>query len=128
MELERIKFTLKSYLRTRLAKVERHLLYIVEKDQSELLSQAEQMFAFKLYEARKNHFESAFFEKIPRKLNILEEEPVNDRYITKPNAEEFVFIRMLVTIEKFEYDENITAQLLENNVYFIPYSGIKAFL
>ena len=41
MELERIKFTLKSYLRARLAKVERHLLYIVEKDQSALLSQAE---------------------------------------------------------------------------------------
>ena len=38
----------------------------------------------------------SFFEKIPRKLNILEEEPVNDRYSTQPNLEEFVFIRMLV--------------------------------
>ena len=57
MELERIKFTLKSYLRARLAKVEKHLLYVVEKDQSDLLSQAEKMYAFNLYEARKTHFE-----------------------------------------------------------------------
>lgn len=128
MELERIKFTLKSYLRARLAKVERHLLYIVEKDQSELLSQAEKMFAFNLYEARKTHFEQSFFEKIPRKLNIMEEEPVNDRYITQPNLEEFVFIRMLVTISAYAYSEDIEVQLLENNVYFMPYSGIREFL
>jgi len=38
MELERVKFVLKTYLRARLAKIERHLLYIVEKDQSSLLS------------------------------------------------------------------------------------------
>ena len=56
------------------------------------------MFAFKLYESRKTHFEQSFFDKIPRKLNILEEEPVDDRYITQPNLEEFVFIRMLVTV------------------------------
>ena len=128
MELERIKFTLKSYLRARLAKVERHLLFIVEKDQSELLSQAEKMFAFNLYEARKSHFEQSFFEKIPRKLNIMEEETMNDRYITQPNLEEFVFIRMLITIPKYEYNEDIEVQLLENNVYFMPYSGVKEFL
>ena len=98
MELERIKFTLKSYFRARLAKVERHLLYVIEKDQSELLSQAEKVFAFNLYEARKTHFEHSFFKKIPRKLNIMEEEQLEDCYITKPNLDEFVFIRMLTEI------------------------------
>jgi GINS complex subunit 4 len=46
MEVERVKFALKSYLRTRLAKIEKHLLYIIEKDCSELLSEAEMQFAF----------------------------------------------------------------------------------
>ena len=41
MELERIKFIFKSYLRTRLLKIEKSYLYIVEKDQSDLLSEAE---------------------------------------------------------------------------------------
>ena len=56
MELERVKFIMKSYLRTRLAKIERHLVYIIEKDRSELLSEAEKIFAFNILESRKTHF------------------------------------------------------------------------
>ena len=72
MEMERAKFVLKSYLRTRIAKIERHLLWLVEKDQSALLSAAETMFAFSLYENRKAHFAENFFSKIPKKLNFME--------------------------------------------------------
>jgi len=79
MELERVKFIMKSYLRTRLAKIERHLVYIVEKDRSELLSEAEKIFALNLLEARKTHFQETFFEKVPRELNIFEQDPVPDR-------------------------------------------------
>jgi GINS complex subunit 4 len=79
MELERVKYVLKSYLRTRLAKIERHLLYIVEKDCSELLSPAEIGFAFSIYDKRKSHFNEAFFEKIPKKLNVMEQDPLDDR-------------------------------------------------
>ena len=57
MELERVKFVVKSYLRVRLAKIERHIIYIIEKDRSELLSEAEKIFAFHVYEARKTHFQ-----------------------------------------------------------------------
>jgi len=32
MEIERAKFVLKSYLRTRIIKIERHMIHIVEKD------------------------------------------------------------------------------------------------
>ena len=55
MEIERAKYALKSYLRARIVKIERHLLWIVEKDQSHLLSAAEMNYAFSLYEARKTH-------------------------------------------------------------------------
>lgn len=56
MEVERVKFVMKSYLRTRLAKIERHLVYFIEKDRSELMSEAEQLFAFQLLEGRKSHY------------------------------------------------------------------------
>ena len=56
MELERVKFVIKSYLRVRLAKIERHIVYIIEKDRSELLSEAEKILAFNVFEARKTHF------------------------------------------------------------------------
>jgi GINS complex subunit 4 len=38
MEIERVKFLLKAYLRARIIKIEKHLLYIIEKDQASLLS------------------------------------------------------------------------------------------
>lgn len=73
MEVERVKFVLKAYLRARILKIERHLIYIVEKDQASLLSQAEMEYAWTLYESRRDHFKSEFFDKISTKLNTMEE-------------------------------------------------------
>ena len=46
MELERVKYMLKSYLRGRLAKIEKFCIYIVEKDKASLLSEAEMEYAW----------------------------------------------------------------------------------
>ena len=90
MELERVKFVMKSYLRVRLAKIERNLVYIIEKDRSELLSEAEKLFAFNILEARKTHFQQSFFEKVPRELNVFEQDPVPER-ISKLIKENFLY-------------------------------------
>jgi GINS complex subunit 4 len=74
MELERAKYLLKSYLRTRLFKIERYLLFLVEKDQASLLSENEVAYAWTLYEAKKGHFATAFLNKIPSKLSPFEAE------------------------------------------------------
>jgi len=49
MEAERIKYMLKSYLRTRIFKIERYILWIVEKEQTALLSDGEMAYAWALY-------------------------------------------------------------------------------
>jgi len=86
MELERIKFMVKSYLRARILKIEKHLLYIVEKDKAHLLSQSEMDYAWQLYETRKEHFNTEFFDKISKKLNTMQDgQDVPDSMITKPN-------------------------------------------
>ena len=64
MELERIKYLVKAYLRARILKIEKHLLFIVEKDQANLLSQPEMDYAWQLYESRKEHFKTELFDKI----------------------------------------------------------------
>ena len=46
MEIERVKYLLKSYLRSRIIKIEKHLLYIIEKDKANLLSQSEMEYAW----------------------------------------------------------------------------------
>ena len=71
--MDRVKFLLKAYLRARIVKIEKHLLFIVEKDQANLLSQAEMEYAWTLYESKKEHFNREFFSKISNKLNSMEE-------------------------------------------------------
>lgn len=56
MEAERVKYLLKTYLRTRIFKIETLLLHLVEKDQAALLSEAEMQYAWQLYESKKDHF------------------------------------------------------------------------
>jgi GINS complex subunit 4 len=73
MEVERVKYVLKSYLRSRIIKIEKYLLYIVEKDKANLLSPAEMEYAWNIYEARKTHFKSEFFDKISKKLNMMDD-------------------------------------------------------
>lgn len=74
MEVERVKYILKSYLRARIIKIEKHLLYIVEKDKANLLSKAEMDYTWEQYEMRKQHFNSEFFDKISKQLNIMSED------------------------------------------------------
>jgi hypothetical protein len=56
MEMERVKYLLKAYLRARIIKIERFLLFLIEKDLGHLMSEAEREYAFNLYSARKDHF------------------------------------------------------------------------
>lgn len=86
LEMERVKYMLKSYLRARIFKIQKYLYYIVDKDQAHLLSEAEMEFAWTLYEARKTHYNKQFFSKISKKLNCMEEgHDMQDKMITKPN-------------------------------------------
>ncbi len=79
MEMERVKFMLKSYLRARLVKIERHLIFVIEKDQSALLSDSEMEFAWKLFNNKRDVFHNEFFVKLPSKMAILEEDSIDNR-------------------------------------------------
>lgn len=81
MEYERVKYVLKSYLRTRLSKIERNLLFYIEKDKANLMCEEEIHFAADLYEQRKTYFNEAFGSKIKPQLNPFnDEDQLPDKY------------------------------------------------
>lgn len=132
MELERVKYLLKTYLRTRLFKLERYLLYIVEKDQASLLSEAEMTYAWELYSSKKEHFAHAFLNKLPSKLNPFQqaedaETSLDDRMITKPNENDFVFVRFLKDYDVYSLNIDIDIQIKKDTVYFLPYKAVRDF-
>ena len=89
MELERVKYMVKAYLRARILKIEKHLLFIIEKDQAHLLSPAEMDYAWNLYEARKEHFKTELFDKISKKLNSMQDGEDMDNSMSK-SANQFI--------------------------------------
>lgn len=97
MELERVKYMLKLYLRTRLFKIEKFIVYIIEADQASILSEGEMLFAWTLYSEKKALFHNSFFETLPKKLDPYQKDSLDKRMITEPNLNEFVFVRFLKT-------------------------------
>lgn len=133
MELERAKYMLKAYLRARIFKIERHLLYLVEKDQAHLLSEGEMEYAWRTYEGKKEHFQTSFLVKIPSQLNPFAKnseeeaggETVDERLITKPNEGEFVFVRFLKEYEVYQLNIDIEIKIIKDAVYFLPYKAVR---
>ena len=76
MELERVKYMFKDYLRTRIWKIEKNLMYVIEADKAELLSEPEVDYAYSLYVAKKDLFNKKLFSegKLPEKLNMFKDD------------------------------------------------------
>lgn len=126
MEAERVKYMLKSYLRTRLFKIERNLLYIVEKDQASLLSEDEMNYAWSIYDkGKKTLYNQVFLNKIPSSLNPFKDDTVEDRLITKPNEQEFVFVRFHKDYEVYSLNIQIDIVIRKGNIYFLPYVAVR---
>lgn len=83
MELERVKYVLKAYLRARILKIEANLFYIVEKDKAHLMSEAEMNYAWMQYESRKEHFKSELFDHVTTALNSMAEGKDMDDQLSK---------------------------------------------
>ena len=131
MEIERVKYLLKSYLRSRIIKIEKQLIYLIEKDQAHLLSQSEMEYAWNLSEAKKEVYQKDFFNKISKTLNKMEEnmpEHMSKYFclfwpflVPKPNSKQFVFVKFLVTMPKITILGHIDIQVKEDNIYFLPF-------
>lgn len=68
MDLERVKFLIKEYLRIRLRKIERFSLYIANNDLEASLSQPERNYLGKLLQNRAQHYENMCLLNYPKQL------------------------------------------------------------
>ena len=66
-ELDRMRFALKKYLRTRLWKIEKQLLFIFQNDLAALLSKQEFNYAVTYYQLISRHFTDCFFSQVAEK-------------------------------------------------------------
>merc|ERR1712196_296095 len=92
-------------------------------------SQAEMDYAWQLYESRKDHFKTEFFDKISKKLNSMQDgQDIQDSMITKPNPQAFVFVRFFIKKHCHQVFGYIDIEIKEDCIYYLPFEQIKEFL
>ncbi|KAK3181437.1 GINS complex subunit [Lecanicillium sp. MT-2017a] len=95
-ELERYKFLVRSYLRARIAKIDKHTLhYLSSEDLRSRLSSTELAYATRHQALLHNHYLSSFLGSFPEKLQNLNDTAGNISMIDSPDLDTVVFIRML---------------------------------
>ncbi|RDA88118.1 hypothetical protein CP532_6756 [Ophiocordyceps camponoti-leonardi (nom. inval.)] len=95
-ELERYKFLVRSYLRVRIAKIDKHTLYYLSKDEFRTrLSSTEIAYATRHQALLHNHYLSSFLASFPPQLQNLNDTAGDVSMIEEPDLDAAVFIRML---------------------------------
>ncbi|RCI15075.1 hypothetical protein L249_6818 [Ophiocordyceps polyrhachis-furcata BCC 54312] len=95
-ELERYKFLVRSYLRVRIAKIDKHALYYLSKDEFRTrLSSTEIAYATRHQALLHNHYLSSFLASFPHQLQNLNDTAGDVSMIEEPDLDAAVFIRML---------------------------------
>ncbi|RKO86464.1 hypothetical protein BDK51DRAFT_6509, partial [Blyttiomyces helicus] len=125
-EMERIKYVLRSYLRTRLDKIQRYTRHLLQdRTARSCLSQEELTFASKFQGLLDRHFMNSCLDSLPPGLQTLNEEAM----VSKPDLESAVICRVKEDIGQLQLEgtpESIDMQ--RNNIYLLRYNAIRALL
>mmetsp|Transcript_18504 Transcript_18504/g.30165 ORF Transcript_18504/g.30165 Transcript_18504/m.30165 type:complete len:224 (-) Transcript_18504:1318-1989(-) len=131
MELDRIKYIVAEYLRTRLLKIQKFTLYILaDAEVQGRLSAAELGFAKKFVDLEASHFANSALQRLPSAFRDIAEEEM----ITKPDMDKFVFCRVereLGEVEAYDAEHellNRTVELNKGEVYAMRYRHISSFI
>ncbi|KAF9081180.1 GINS complex subunit [Mortierella sp. AD031] len=127
-ELERVKFVLRSYLRTRISKIERFCAFVLNDGATrKRLSRAERHYAER---ATHQHYHNSFLSSLPQSL---QQQDINVfgrclSMVSQPSLDEAVFCRIIVDIGDFQLDESTTVLLERDQIYIFKYKAVRTLL
>ena len=134
MEVDRLSFIVRSYLRIRLWKIEKYISHILsDPKQRACLSTNELHYARNHVGSLEKHLKDCCLLELPEHLRSLNEQNDTVDMITKPNLDSYVFCGVLEDIGQFHFDEGgdgdvLEGDLTEGDVYIIRYRAIQSLL
>lgn len=129
LELDRVKYLVSSYLRTRLLKLQRLMLYIIKNDLGGLLSQPEATFLSKYFAIKTNQFKKAFLLRLPSKFQQIDDtRSFQKSSVTEPNLDACVFVRIKADIGTVKLAEDSSTELRAGETHLLPYRVVKALI
>ncbi|QPH00806.1 GINS complex subunit [Epichloe festucae Fl1] len=130
-ELERYKFLVRSYLRVRIAKIDKHTLhYLSTQDLRDRLSPTELAYATRHQALLHNHYLSSFLGSFPQQLQNLNDTAGNISMIDSPDLDTAVFIRMLTgkDVHGRGTDADVTLPAEQGDVLILRWSSAKTLV
>ncbi|KAJ2475558.1 GINS complex subunit, partial [Coemansia sp. RSA 2320] len=131
MDADRVKYLVRSYLRTRLSKIEEHARhYIKDVQYRERLSQNELEYAKGYVELEERHARRSFLDQLPPHLRGLDDVTADGlEMVSKPDLEAAVFCRVRSTVGEFQFEASEAPIVMKrNNIFITRYSIIRNLL
>jgi len=128
MDIERVKYSLKRYLRARILKIESQLQAIISSEEmKDRLSMQELDFLGKLNKLTNDHFEESLLSKLQPKLQESIRDNEDMLRHSQPQVGEFVFCRVQVPGEGLETVFS-QSRLIPGDVYIAQYSSVQKYV
>ncbi|KAF5568637.1 hypothetical protein H9Q69_011505 [Fusarium xylarioides] len=127
-ELERYKFLVRSFLRARIAKIDKHTLhYLSTPELRDRMSPTEAAYATRHQALLHNHYLSSFLASFPQQLQNLNDTAGNISMIDSPDLDMAVFVRMLRDKDVYGKgtDDDITLPAKNGDVLILRWSSAK---
>jgi GINS complex subunit 4 len=128
MEIDRVKYLLVSYLRSRLAKIEKHVLHIMgSQELSSRLSEREKLYARRYMDMMESHFNDSVLNSFPAKFRALHEKKADNNMIDEPDLDSFVFCKVTTDLGELQMDERGDQRtvLEEGDVHILRYRPVR---
>lgn len=136
LELDRLKFMLVSYLRTRIIKIEQFASFILEQDSKRnpnsrsKLSAEEYAYATEYFKNVRDHLTASVLDHLPINLQDLNESVT----MPKPDVDKFVFLKANENVRGILVDDmnidgrNEIIDMDKNDLYVIRYKPISNYV
>ncbi|KAL0948213.1 hypothetical protein HGRIS_010819 [Hohenbuehelia grisea] len=126
-EVERIKFIVRSYLRTRLFKIEKYARYITsDPDIQTRISASERAYASKQAQILDQHFWVTVLQSLPESQAHLDDTPLfTPSMITKPDKSRAVFVHALQPCPPVQLPDGSTLEMDKGHISLLPFYVVE---
>jgi GINS complex subunit 4 len=130
-EMERVKYIVRSYLRARIAKIDKYALYILRTpEQLARLSHLERQYLQKHQAVLERHFQSAFLRDLPDTSNLRRIDDTTAAgvsMVTAPDMKKAVFCRVLKEANEVRV-ANEKEELAKGSTVLLRYEAVKGLV
>ncbi|KAI0065215.1 GINS complex Sld5 component [Artomyces pyxidatus] len=129
-EIERVKFVVRSYIRTRLYKIEKYARYIANTPEvQERLSQAELNHAQTFANLTEDHFNISVLQALPEHQRGLDDQtPFTPPMIPEPDKSRAVFVHALDDCPPVRLPDGTTLRIQKGQIVLTPYAVVEQLL